>query len=135
MSTRTIRRYSFPLKLHVVTEIEAGRLSVAQARRRFGIAGNETVYRWLRQFGKTPHTATKVYVTMKDEQDPFEAHKAHLRALENQKQALESALAQKELQLLMAESFIKAAEAHFGCGPGFIKKNCVPKPLTKPERT
>lgn len=133
MSQRTVKRYSFALKKHVVEEIEAGRLSVAQARRRFSIGGNQTVYRWLEQFGKHPRTTTKVYVQMKHEHDPLDQAQQTIRELEQHKQALESALAQKELALLMSESFLRAAEDHFGCEPGFIKKNCTPKPSTGRE--
>ena len=134
MSAPTIRRYSFAVKKHVVTEIEAGRLSVSEARRRFQIGGNTTVYRWLEELGTHARTATRVYVQMKDEQDPLSQAQAQIRTLEAQKQALESALAQKELQLIMSESFLKAAEHHFGCTEGFIKKNCAQRPSTKPER-
>lgn len=104
MSTRTSKQYSLAVKQHVVTEIETGRLSVAEARRRFGIRGSETVYRWLRAFGKQTRTATKVYVQMKHEQDPLDEKKAEIRKLKAEKQALESALAQKELKLLLNSS-------------------------------
>lgn len=122
-TTPTVKHYSEAVKHHVVTEIEAGRLSVAEAQRRFGIEGSATVYRWLRAFGKSTRTATRLYVTMKDEQDPLAQRDEQIRKLKADKQALESALAQKELRLLMAESFITVAERHFGCEEGFIKKN------------
>lgn len=132
MSQPTVRRYSFALKKYVVEEIENGRMSVAQARRRYSIGGNETVYRWLRTFGNHPRTATRVYVQMKDEQDPLTQRDEEIRQLKAEKQALESALAQKELQLLLSESFLTVAERHFGCEAGFIKKNFAPTPSTKP---
>ena len=133
MSQPTIRRYSFALKKHIVEEIENGRMSITEARRRYSIGGNNTIYRWLRQFGKHPRTATKVYVQMKHEKDPLAQRDEAIRQLKAQKQALESALAQKELKLLMAESFLSAAEEHFGCEAGVIKKNFEPKPSTRPE--
>lgn len=132
MSQPTVRRYSFALKKHLVEEIENGRMSVAEARRRYSIGGNETIYRWLRSFGKHPRTATTVYVQMKHETDPLAQRDEEIRQLKAQKQALESALAQKELQLLMSESFLTVAERHFGLEEGFIKKNFEPTRSTKP---
>jgi transposase-like protein len=128
-----MKHYSQAVKHHVVTEIEAGHLSVAEAQRRFGIQSAETVYRWLRAFGKSTRTATRLYVTMKDEQDPLAQRDQQIRKLKADKQALESALAQKDLKLLMAESFITVAERHFGCEEGFIKKNFVPELSIRPE--
>ena len=131
MSKGVVRRYSRAVKLNVVEEIEAGRLTVSEAQRRFGIRGNQTVYNWLKAFGS--HRPTTVYVQMKDEQDPLTQRDEEIRRLKAEKQALESALAQKDLKLLLAESAIEVAEEHFGCETGFIKKNFGRKWWTKPE--
>lgn len=133
MPTRALRYYSQTLKLHVVTEIEAGRLTITQAQRRFGIRARQTIYNWLKTFGQHTHCATKVYVQMKDEQDLLKQREEEIRRLQQEKQALESALAQKELKLLLAESAIIVAERHFGCDEGFIKKNFAPASSTPPE--
>lgn len=131
MPTRTTRHYSQAVKRHIVAEVEAGRFSVTEAQRRFGIRSNQTIYNWLNALGA--HPATRVYVQMKDEQDPITQRDEEIRRLQAEKQALESALAQKELKLLVAESALDVAERHFGCEPGFIKKNFAPKWSTKPE--
>lgn len=133
MSQPTIRHYSLAVKTHIVQEIENGRMTISQARQRFSIGGNNTLYRWLQQFGKHPRTATKVYIQMKHEKDPLAQRDETIRHLKAQKQALESALAQKELQLLMTESFLTVAEEHFGCQKGFIKKNYASKLSIKAE--
>jgi len=135
MATRTIRRYSEAVKHHVVTEIEAGRLSVSEAQRRFGIRGNQTVYNWLNAFGKSTHTATKVFVQMKDEQDPMSRQAEEIRQLKAEKQALESALAQSQVKVLFLESLVTVAERHVGVEAGHFKKNFAPKPSTSPART
>lgn len=134
MATRTIRRYSEAVKHHVVTEIEAGRLSVAQAQRRFGIRGNQTIYNWLKAFGKTTHTATKVFVQMKDEQDPLTRQAEEIRHLKAEKQALESALAQSQVKVLFLESLVTVAERQVGVAAGHFKKNFAPKRSMPPEK-
>lgn len=134
MPTRTIRRYSQAVKHHVVTEIEAGRLSVAEAQRRFGIRGGQTIYNWLAAFSKSTHTATKVYVQMKDEQDPLSQRDQQIRRLEAEKQALESALAKSQVKVLFLESLVTVAERHVGVETGHFKKNFAPKASLSPEK-
>jgi len=53
MGRATIVRYSEAFKLQVVNELETGVLeSVAEARRRYGIPGSETVVKWLKKYGR-----------------------------------------------------------------------------------
>lgn len=134
MATRVVRRYSEAVKLHVVTEIEAGRLTRAEASRRFGIRGNQTLPNWLKQFGKSPHTATRVYIQMKDEHDPLTQREEEVRHLKAEKQALESALAQSQVKIIFLESLVTVAERSVGMEPGHFKKNFGAKVSPTPEK-
>ena len=129
-----IRHYSQAVKLYVVTEIEAGRLSVTEARRRFGIRGNNTIYNWLKAFGKSSHTRPQIYIQMKDEQDPLTQRETEIRELKAEKQALESALAQSQVKVLFLESLVTVAERHVGVETGHFKKNFVPQDSTMPKK-
>jgi transposase len=43
-------RYTEAFKLHVVREIESGRLSHSEASRRYGILGHSTIVKWIRKY-------------------------------------------------------------------------------------
>lgn len=134
MPTPVLRHYSEAVKVHIVTEIEAGRLTVSEARRRFGIRGQQTIYTWLTKWGKTPRTATQIYIQMKDERDPLTQRAEEIRQLRADKQALESALAQSQLKVLFLESLITVSEQSVGMQAGTFKKNFGAQPLPTPEK-
>ncbi|MHC5202963.1 hypothetical protein [Myroides sp. LJL119] len=48
---RTQKDYTLSFKLQVVQEIEQGQLSLAQAKTKYGIQGDQTVKNWLKKFG------------------------------------------------------------------------------------
>jgi transposase-like protein len=127
MSNAIVKVFSPVVRQHVVSEIEAGRMSVAEARRRFGIGGSNTIYQWLGKYGKSRRTATQVYVTMKNETDPIAQRDEQIKRLKKEKAELESALAQKEVKLMLAESLVSQAEKYVGMKPGDLKKNFGPK--------
>ncbi|WP_456425772.1 transposase [Rhodocaloribacter sp.] len=133
MSTRTIRRYSQAVKHYVVSEIEAGRLTIAEAQRRFGIRSNQTVYNWLKAFGKSTRTTHKVFVQMKHEQDPLTRREEEIRRLKAEKQALETALAQSRVEVLFLESLVRATEDHLGLEAGSLKKTAHPGHRASPR--
>lgn len=134
MPTRPMRRYSQAVKHHVVTEIGAGRLGVTQAQQRFGIRSSTTIYTWLNSFGTNNHRPTKVYIQMKDEKDPLSLREKEILRLKADKQALESALAQSQVKLLLLESLVAVAEEHVGVEAGHFKKNFASKRSTTPEK-
>ena len=45
-------RYSTAFKQKVVSEIESGQITVAQARKVYDIRGGETIPRWIKKLGK-----------------------------------------------------------------------------------
>jgi len=124
MNQRVIKRYSKAFKRHVVAQVEQGRLSIAQAKRRFDIGGSDTIYRWLNAFGTTQHTCKVMRIQTPDEVD-------QVKDLQRQKQELESALAQAHLKILALESTLKVAQEHYGVD---LKKNFATRASTTPER-
>ena len=102
-----VRRYSLSFKRKVVSEIESGKLTIAEARRLYDISGGSTIQYWLRQFGKNHLLKRVVRIEMADE-------KSKLKQLKKEKQQLESALAQSQLRVIALENLIKAAEEELG---------------------
>jgi transposase-like protein len=80
----TTLRYSSAFKVKVVTEIEAGKFTLAEARRIYdiNIKGGNTIQKWIEQLGKTHLLNKVVRIQMKDERDQIKKHKHQIRALE-----------------------------------------------------
>ena len=103
---RNYYRYSLAFKQKVISEIESGKLTIGEARKIYDIKSSETLYKWLRKFGKNHLINKVVRIEMKDEKDK-------IKELERQKQQLESALAQAHLKNLCLESLIECVEEHY----------------------
>lgn len=103
---RSYFRYSESFKLHVISEIESGHLTIEGARRRFGIAGGETVQKWLRCYGKNHLLGRVVRVERPEEKD-------RIKELEAKVRELESALAHSQVKLFAYESLVEVAEKHY----------------------
>jgi transposase len=99
------KSYSLAFKQKVVSEIEAGKFSISQAKRIYDISA-QSIYDWLRKLGKGHLIAKVVRIEMKDEKDK-------LKELQHQNQKLESALAQAHLRLLMYECLVESVETHY----------------------
>lgn len=99
-------RYSLAFKQKVISEIESGKITIAEARRIYDIKHYETVYRWMRKLGKQHLISTVIQVKMKDEKDK-------IKELERQKRELESALAHAHLKNVALESLIESVEEHY----------------------
>ena len=99
-------RYSSAFKQKVVSEIECGKLTIAEARKIYDIKSSPTIYIWLRKYGKNHLINKVVRVEMRDEKDK-------IKELERQKRELESALAQSHLKSLCLESLIECIEEHY----------------------
>lgn len=119
------KSYSEAFKLKVVSEIERGRFSVVEAGRVYDIKGGNTIYQWLRKYGKDSLIQKTVLVKTKNESDK-------IRQLEKEKRELESALAKTQIKLLAMETLIDVAEAHYKID---IKKNCGVPPQAKPDKS
>jgi len=114
-------RYSLAFKQKVISEIEAGKFSIGEARRIYDIKGCGTIPDWLKKLGKHHLLDKVVRIEMKGEKDK-------LKELEREKRQLESALAQEHLRNLCLEALIESAEEHYGVD---IKKNFGDKASTK----
>ena len=99
-------RYSRAFKQKVISEIESGKLTIAEARRIYDIKSSPTIYIWLRKYGKNHLINKVVRVEMRDEKDK-------IKELERQKGKLESALAQAHLKNLCLESLLECVEEHY----------------------
>lgn len=99
-------RYSLAFKQKVVSEIESGRFTIAEARRIYDIKGGSTLYLWLRQLGKNHLINKVVRIEMKDEKD-------RIKELEGKQRELESALAQSHLKNLSLEALIECVEERY----------------------
>jgi transposase len=106
MRQETVIRYSEAFKIQVVNEIERCELTLAEARRKYGIPGNNTIQPWLRKFGKEELLTKVVRVESRNERD-------RIKELEKQKQDLESALAQAHLKVIALETLIEVAQEHY----------------------
>lgn len=104
---KTIRRYSMAFQQKVVSEIEAGTLTRAEAQRLYDIHGSETITKWLRKRGKNHLLTRVVRVQMADET-------SRVNHLEKEKQRLESALAQAHLKILTLEATLEVLEEKSG---------------------
>ena len=96
MSGLTIRT-STAFKLKVVTEIESGKYTIAQAARVYAITGAETIPNWIKRLGKNHLLNKVVRIEMKDEKDK-------IKDLKNQIKVLERALAQNQVDNLCWKS-------------------------------
>ena len=105
--SRTVYRYSGAFKQKVVSEIESGQITIAEARRIYDITGGDTINNWLKKFGKHHLLNKVVRVQMRDEKDK-------VKELERQKRELESALAQAQLKNICLESLVESVEEHYG---------------------
>lgn len=104
---KTIRRYSMAFQQKVLSEIEAGTLTRAEAQRLYDIRGSETITKWLRKRGKNHLLTRVVRVQMADETST-------VKHLEKEKQRLESALAQAHLKILTLEATLEVLEEKSG---------------------
>jgi len=99
--------YSLAFKQKVVKEIENGILTKSEARRLYNINGSATIYKWLKQLGKSHLINKVIHIETKDEMNK-------LKELERQNRELESALAKSQLKILALESTIEVLEESRG---------------------
>jgi transposase-like protein len=110
---RTTVRYSISFKQMVVKEIEEGVHSVDHVRRKYGIGGGATIYKWISNFGKN-HLLNKIIkVETMDERD-------RLKQLEEENKRLKMALADAFMAKDCLEGVIKMANKEYKTD---LKKN------------
>lgn len=118
MSDKRVIRYSEAFKQEVVREVEEGRFgSPHEAAKAYGIRGNATVYRWLKEYGKS-HLLRKV-VRVEKPGEPGE-----IKRLQERVRELETALTDEYIDRILAESFFKIlCERTNTDGEAFKKKH------------
>lgn len=103
-----VTRYSQAFKQQVVQEIETGRLTQAEAKRKYGLSTKSLVRQWIKRLGKNHLLNKVVRIETPDEIKPNDI----IKQLQAEKQQLESALAQTQIKLIMMESLVEAAKEH-----------------------
>jgi transposase len=99
----TVIRYSESFKLQVVRELEGGRFkSICEAGSHYGIKGSETIRGWLIKFGKDRLMPRVIRVETPNEQN-------ELKRLRQRVRQLEGLLADKELGLVISETYLELA--------------------------
>lgn len=116
---KTYLRYSEHFKQEVVRQIEKGEQSVLSAKRKYGIGGNATIYRWLGKYGNPNFRSTKI-VIMKVNERNKEKEQAH-RIKE-----LEKALVNLQLKHLESEAQLELACRELGVDKEAFKKKGDP---------
>lgn len=116
-------RYSSIFKMHVIAEVESGKLTIDAARRKYGISGAGTIQNWLRRYGKGHLLPKVVRVQHPEERD-------QVKLLQVQLREMESALAQSQVKILALESLIEVAQEHYHAD---FKKNFGRKPCNGQE--
>jgi len=106
MAETIIKKYSLAFKKHVVTEYEAG-ASVYQLSQRYGITGNGTVARWVKQYGREGLRVKLMVIQKPEEQE-------RVKQLEGRIAELEQLVAQLSLDKFMLESTLAVAEEQLG---------------------
>lgn len=118
-------RYSEAFKLKVVRELEAADLPFAVARRKYGVLGGYTVQRWVHKYGNGTRGKV-VRVESADEINQLKTLKARVRALE-------TALADANLELTVERAYGKLACARAGITDvAAFKKKALGPPGRKP---
>jgi transposase len=103
---KIVLQYSLAFKQKIVSEIESGGMTLAEARRSYDIRGCATIQNWMKKLGKNHLLSKVVRIEMKDEKD-------QIKELIKEKKALESALAQEHLKNLVLESLVEVAGEHY----------------------
>jgi transposase-like protein len=109
-------RYSKAFKLQAVREVESGRWSAKAVERKYGMTGNSTVMRWVRQYGNGRYGKI-IRVEQPDEVDEAARLRGQLRRVKE-------ALADAHLELALEKAFLEVAcEQMDQTVEGFKKKH------------
>jgi len=100
--------YSESFKIHVVGEIESGKISKSAARRKYDISGHSTVLKWCRKYGYNNYNQ-KVFNggIMSNEAD-------EIILLNNEIKALKQELEEVRMKNVVMDTFVDLAEKELG---------------------
>jgi len=103
---KVLHRYSTAFKQAVVADVASGQYTVLEAARVHDIKF-QLIYRWLKQYGGPGSQTRIVRIEMPDERN-------RILKLEQEKQALEKALAQAQLKIMTLEATLEVLEERTG---------------------
>ena len=98
---RTIKRYSEAFKLQVLEEVSTGQLTKSEACRKYGF-GMQSLYHWIKKYGKLELYNPRVRIQMPDEQDELKRLKAELKEVKE-------ALIKSHLDHLKSSAYLEVA--------------------------
>lgn len=126
---KSVIRYSEAFKLHVVSELESGRLAnQKEAREKYGIKGCSTIAGWLRRYGKNHLLGRVIRVEKPEERDQIKALKARIAALER-------ALVDSKVQETVHKAYFEIVCEQTGVSdPEALKKSIDEKLLREASR-
>ena len=97
--------FSEAFKLHVVGEVESGKISQSEASRRYGILGHSTILKWCRKYGKLPsHRNMRLRSSIMDEKE------IELLRVKNENKALKQELEEARFKNVVLETLVDVAE-------------------------
>ncbi len=117
-------QYSQAFKHQVVQEIEDGKITISESRRKYGIKGFDTVQRWMRRMGKLQGIPKVIRVESPDE-------KSRIKELERQIRQLKEALANSQVEKHIAQSQFEVVCEQQGLDPEEVKKKLDQKSSSK----
>ena len=123
---RAVIRYSQAFKQEIIREIEKGDQSIESVQRRYRI-GNGTIQNWMKRMGRFDGLPRVIRVEKPDE-------KNRIKELESQIRALKEALADSQLEKIIAESRFEVVCEQQGWDPEEIKKKLQDKPSSRSKR-
>lgn len=104
---RTFYRYSLAFKQKVVSEIEKGKLGISEAKRLYGIKGEETIQLWIKKLGKNHLLNKVVRIEMKDEKDL-------MRELQKENKKLKEVLGDARVKEIALETLVEVINEEYG---------------------
>ena len=128
MEQRLLYNYSTAFKRQVIEDIEAGRFdSINEAKKHYGIRGDNTIQLWLRKYGRNHICPRIVRVEMPDEKD-------QIKQLKKQVSLLQQALGRTQAEKVLTEAFLEIACDKLGEDVEEFKKKADSQLSDKPGR-
>lgn len=128
---RTQKDYTLSFKLQVVREVEAGALTLSQAKLKYGVQGDHTISRWLQKYGNLDWETQHPYHMKQTPEQRILELEAKNRLLEKQKEGLERELKFQTDKAIMFDMMIDIAENELNIP---IRKKSVPEALKDSKR-
>jgi transposase-like protein len=116
MIQRMVYSYSTAFKRQVIEQLESGRFSsINEAKKHYGIRGDNTIQLWLRKHGRNHLCPKVVRIEMPDEKD-------QIRELNKQIRQLKEALGHTQAENVINQAFLKIACERMGMEVEDFKK-------------